>query len=375
MSVAESSTVYVGTYTRRELFVDGKAKGIYTLRFDPNSGALSHLATVGGRGTTNPSYLALASDKSTLYAVNEITGAHGTHGTVSAFRIGAEGRLTFLNQQSTGGLAPCFVGVTRSSRWVLVANYETGSVAVFPVGSEGELGEASDLVQNTGSGPHPERQKGPHAHMIVSGLDDKLVLVVDLGADQLLAYRLDEDLGRLHAEPTASVGLSAGSGPRHIALHPRRPFAYVIGELDSTIVALRYKPEDRAFHIGSVVSTLPLGLGGDNLGAEIGVAPSGRFLYATNRGHDSIAHYRINEETGELMLIGHTPSEGQGPRFFTLDTSGNWLLVANQDSDTVVTFPVDQRNGEIGSPAQVAGVPTPVCLTFGKLPVPTRSVT
>lgn len=364
MSTSAPSTIYVGTYTRRESFVDGKAEGIYALRFDPESGRLSRLATIEGEGTINPSYLALAPDQRTLYAVNEITGEHGAHGTLSAFRVGPEGELSLLNQRSSRGLSPCFVSVTPTGRHVLVANYETGNVAVLPTDPDGSLREASDVVQHSGSGPDPERQEGPHAHMVVPARGAELVLAVDLGADQVLAYRLDEESGRLLPRPDSSVVLGAGSGPRHIAMHPERPFAHVIGELDSTVTTLRHRSPEDGVELGSVISTLPAGEGGPNLGAEIQISPSGRHLYATNRGHESIVHYRVEEETGELTLVGHTACRGRSPRYFALDPSGRWMLVANQDSDSVVVFPLDPESGEPGAPTHVADVPTPVCLAF-----------
>ena len=356
-------TSYIGTYTRRESFVDGKAKGIYVYRLDPGSGELTHAATVAGPGTLNPSYVTLGPDKRRLYAVNEVTGGKGPHGTVSAFAIDpATGDLSYLNQQSTHGLAPCFVSIEPEGRYCLVANYETGSVCVLPVEKDGSLGEATDTVQFSGSGPNRERQEGPHAHMILPSPDHRFIHAVDLGADRLLSFRLDMERGVLIAADPAWTQLPPGTGPRHLAFHPHRPFAYVISELKSTIIVCRYDAEQGTFAPLQTISTLPDGFIGQNLGAEILVAPSGRFVYASNRGHDSLAIFAVDSETGRLTLVGHEASQGVGPRAFILDPSGALLLVANQDTNTVVTFRVDQDSGTLRASGHASDVPTPVCL-------------
>jgi 6-phosphogluconolactonase len=352
---------YIGTYTRRESFVDGKAEGIYIYRLDPDSGELTYAATVTSESMVNPSFLTVSPDRRFLYAVNEIGGDKGPHGTVSAFAVDpATGGLRYLNQQSTHGLAPCYVHIEPEGRYCLVANYETGNLGVLPIQADGRLGEATDVVQFSGSGPNPDRQAGPHAHMVLSDPAGAYILVVDLGSDRLMAFRLDRERGALVPAETPWTQLSPGSGPRHLAFHPSWPFAYVINELQSTITALRYG--SGMFEALQTLSTLPADFTGQNLGAAIKVAPSGRFLYASNRGHNSIATYAIDPQTGPLTLVGHEPTQGIGPRDFTIDPSGALLLAANQDSDTVVTFRIHPESGTLRATGHMAAVPTPVCL-------------
>lgn len=354
-------TTYIGTYTRRESFVDGKAEGIYIYHLDPSSGQLTYSATVSGPGTLNPSFVTLSPDKRCLYAVNEITGGKGPHETVSAFAVDpASGHLRYLNQQSTHGLAPCYASVDPAGRYCLVANYETGSLCVLPIQSDCSLGEATDVVQFSGSGPHPDRQEGPHAHMVLPSPDGRFILAVDLGADRLMAFRLDTERGTLSSAEPPWTAMPPGAGPRHLAFHPQRPLAYVISELTSAVTVLRYA--QGAFEALQTLSTLPDGFTGQNLGAEIKVAPSGRFVYASNRGHDSLAIYAVDQASGRLSLVGHQATQGVGPRDFTIDPSGALLLAANQDTDTVVTFWIDPDSGTLRPTGHVAAVPTPVCL-------------
>ena len=356
-------TVYIGTYTRRESFVDGKGEGIYVFRLDPSTGVLTHAATV--RGVVNPSFLVVDLQGHRLYAVNEITGDHGSHGTVSAFAVDPEtGGLTFLNRQSSHGLAPCYVSLDVTGRYVLVANYESGSLCVLPVQDDGRLGEATDVVRLHGSGPNPQRQEGPHAHMILPGPGGRTLFAVDLGTDKIMLYHLHQERGTLMPADPPWAQLAPGTGPRHLAFHPNGQFAYVIGELRSTVTVLRYHEGGGRLEHVQALSTLPVGFKGQNLGAEIAVAPSGRFAYASNRGHDSIVIYEVDQPTGRLSLVGHEPSQGAGPRFFTIDPAGHLLLVANQDSDTVATFRIDQDSGELEATGHVTDVPTPVCLRF-----------
>jgi 6-phosphogluconolactonase len=356
-------TAYIGTYTRRESFVDGKADGIYIYHLDPTSGEVTYAATVKGDGTVNPSFLTLAPNNGCLYAVNEITGGNGPHGTVSAFAIDPVTRhLSYLNQQSTHGLAPCYASIEPEGRYCLVANYETGSVCVLPIWEDGRLGEATDVVQFSGSGPHPERQSGPHAHMILPTPNRNLILAVDLGTDRLMAFRLDMERGRLIPADPPWTQMPPGTGPRHMAFHPHLPFTYVISELQSTVTVFRYVEQQGMFEAMQTISTLPGDFKGPNLGAEIKIAPSGRFVYTSNRGHDSLAIFAVDQETGKLSVVGHQSSQGIGPRDFTIDPSGALLLVANQDTDTVVSFWINQDTGMLNATGTVAKVPTPVCL-------------
>jgi 6-phosphogluconolactonase len=361
MTISDRITTYIGTYTRRESFVDGKAEGIYVYHLDPTSGQLTYAATVAGAGTTNPSFLTLGPDNRRLYAVNEYYKSEAANGTVSAFAIDPlTGHLSYLNQQSTHGTAPCYASVEPAGRYFLVANYETGSLCVLPIQSDGSLGEATDTVQFAGSGPNPDRQEGPHAHMVLPSPDGSFILAVDLGTDRLMAFRFDRERGMLSPADPPWTQLPPGAGPRHLAFHPHQPFAYVISELASAVTVLRYA--QGVFEAVQTISTLPDDFTGQNSGGEIMVAPSGRFVYASNRGHDSLAIYAVDPETGRLSLVGHEATQGRSPRAFTIDPSGALLLAANQDTDTVVTFWIDQESGMLRATGHVAAVPTPVCL-------------
>ena len=364
MGSSESITAYIGTYTRRESFVDGKAKGIYIYHLDPSSGELTYAATVvAGAGTANPSFLTLGPDKNCLYAVNEITGGKGPHGTLSAFAVDPQTRgLSYLNQQSTHGLAPCYTSIEPQGRYCLVANYETGNLCVLPIQKDGSLGEATATVQFAGSGPNPARQEGPHAHMVLPSPDGNFILAVDLGTDRLMAFRLNRERGTLSPTDPAWTQLPPGTGPRHLAFHPHRPFAYIISELQSTVTVCRYLEQQGTFEALQTIATLPDDFTGQNLGGEIMVAPSGRFVYASNRGHNSLAIYVVDQETGRLSLVGHESTQGVAPRAFIIDATGTLLLVANQDTDTVVTFWINQDTGTLRATGHVAAVPTPVCL-------------
>jgi 6-phosphogluconolactonase len=282
---------------------------------------------------------------------------------VSAFAIDpVTRRLSYLNQQSTHGLAPCYASIEPEGRYCLVANYESGSVCVLPIRGDGRLGEATDLVQFSGSGPHPERQDGPHAHMIVPSPDRGFILAVDLGTDRLMAFCLDMERGTLIPAESPWTQMPPGTGPRHMAFHPHRPFAYVISELLSTVTVFHYVERRGTFEAVQTISALPDDFKGQSLGAEIRIAPSGRFVYASNRGDDSLVIYTADQDTGRLSVVGHESTQGVGPRDFTIDPSGALLLVANQDTDTVVTFWIDHYSGMLTATGHVAQVPTPVCL-------------
>jgi 6-phosphogluconolactonase len=363
MVSSDRITTYIGTYTRRESFVDGKAEGIYIYHLDLSSGELTYAATVAGAGTANPSFLILGPDRNCLYAVNEFYKSESPNGTMSAFAIDpVTGHLSYLNQQSTHGLAPCYTSIDPAGRYCLVANYETGNICVLPIRKDGGLGEATDIVQFSGSGPSPERQEGPHAHMVVPSPDGNFILAVDLGADRLMAFCLDRERGTLSPADPPWTQLPPGTGPRHLAFHPHRPLAYVISELQSTVTVCRYLEHQGTFEALQTISTLPDDFTGQNLGGEIMIAPSGRFVYASNRGHNSLAIYAVDPETGQLSVVGHESTQGTGPRAFIIDPSGTLLLVANQDTDTVVTFWINQDSGTLKATGHVIAVPTPVCL-------------
>jgi 6-phosphogluconolactonase len=360
-------TVFVGTYTETIHFgsgkvLEGKGEGIHAFRLDPESGALEALGVT--RGVVNPSYLAIDGSQHFLYAVSELKTWQGRPGgVVSAFAMNAAtGALELLNQQPTYGTDSCHALVDAAGRHVLVANYASGSVSVYPVGSDGTLGAASDFVQHLGSSIVPRRQEGPHAHSITLDAANRFAFVPDLGLDKLMVYRFDARRGRLEPNATPWLKMKPGAGPRHIAFHPKGRFAYLVNELDGTVAALGYHPRQGVFRELQIAPTLPEGFTGQNTCADIHVTPSGRFLYASNRGHDSIAAWRIDQRTGRLAPLGHTATEGATPRNFCIDPSGRFLLVANQDSDSIVTFRIDARSGTLRPTGQVSTVPTPVCV-------------
>ena len=350
--------LYVGTYT------SGESKGIYRLHLDPSTGALSPAGDP--TETVNPSFLAFHPSRRFLYAVNETGDAPADKsGAVSAFAIDpATGGLTFLNQQPSGGPAPCHLTIDTEGRHALVANYWGGTVAVLPIQSDGRLGPASTVVRHQGRSASPGRPAEPHPHSINLDAANRFAFVADLGLDKLVAYRFDGKKGLLARHEAGTVRLKPGAGPRHLAFHPNGRQAYVINELDSTITSYHFDPDKSAFKPIQIVTPLPSSYTGNNSGAEIAVAPSGRFLYGSNRGHDSIALFAIEASTGLLTSIGWEPTQGRTPRFFGLDPSGTYLYAANQNSDTVVIFRVDQTTGKLSPTNQIVNVASPSTIAF-----------
>ena len=350
--------VYVGTYTT------SKSKGIYAYRFDTDSGRLTSLGLVAE--TVNPSFLAVDPSRRFLYAVNEISNyAGGKGGGVSAFAIDrATGKLTFLNEVSSRGREPCHVSLDKTGKFVMVANYGGGSAAVFPVLADGRLGEASAFVEHHGSSVNPERQEGPHAHSIAPSPDNRFVLAADLGLDRLLVYHFDPAQGSLKPNDPPFATVKPGAGPRHFAFHPSGRFVYTINEMGSSITAFSYDAARGSLRELETVSTLPKDFAGASDTAELEAHPSGKFLYGSNRGHDSIAVFAIDGGKGTLTLVEHVPTGGKTPRSFAIDPAGSCLVVANQDSDNVVVFRIDARTGRLTPTGKVSDVPSPVCVTF-----------
>lgn len=350
--------VYVGTYTYRG------SKGIYAFELDLTTGTPTEPVLVAE--ATNPSFLAIHPSHRFLYAVNEVGEFNGERtGTVSAFVVDPPtGKLTLLNRQPSKGTAPCHLTVDKQGRFVLVANYGTGSVAVLPVEPDGRLGAPTTVVQHEGKGVNPKRQEGPHAHSVNLDAANRFVFVADLGLDKVLIYRFDVAKGALTPNEPPFAAVAPGAGPRHFAFHPNRRFAFVINELNSTVTAFRYDASRGALTEIQTVSTLPEGFSGDNWTAEVQVHPSGKFLYGSNRGHNSIAVFAI-EADGRLRPLGQVPTQGKTPRHFAVDPTGTYLLVANQDTDNLVIFRIDQT-GNLRPTGQQLAIPTPVCV----LPVP-----
>jgi len=352
--------VYVGTYTEE----GSTSKGIYAYRFDASTGQITTLGLAAE--TTNPSFVALHPNGRFLYAVNEVGNYKGPNsGGVSAFSIDRiTGKLTFLNEVPSRGADPCYITVDKTGKHVLVANYTGGSVAVFPVQEDGKLGEASAFVQHTGKGTNPERQEGPHAHSIDLSPDNRFAMVDDLGLDELLVYKFDGAKGSLTPNDPPFTKLEAGAGPRHFAMHPSGKFAYVIAEMGHTVTALSNDPATGRLQTLQTISTLPKDFKGRNDDAEVEVHPSGKFLYASNRGDDSIAIYAIDHTKGTLTLVETVPTGGKEPRNFEIDPTGTFLFAANQLSDNVVIFRIDPKTGHLTQTDQKFDVGRPVCVRF-----------
>ena len=353
MTAAEDNEifVYIGTYTR------GDSVGIYVYKLDLTSGSLEYSSEIAG--VDNPSFLALDPARRRLYAVNE----QAPDGRVSAFAIDPDsGALSFLNEQPTGGGLPCYLVVDRSGRFVLLSNYGSGSVAVFAIEEDGSLGAMTDLVRHQGSSVDEERQQGPHAHCIVLDAAGRRAFSADLGADEVKTYNFDATEGKLRPGIPPAVKAEAGVGPRHFTFHPGGGYAYLINELGSTMSAFTYDGESGALEQIQTLSTLPPGFTAYNHCADLHVEPSGKFLYGSNRGHDSLAVYGIDESSGRLTFLGNESTRGGGPRNFAIDPSGAYLLAANHDSDNVVTFRIDRDSGMLEATGHVAHVPSPVCL-------------
>lgn len=352
--------MYVGTYTQ-----DGStSKGIYAYRYDAGSAKVTSIGLAAQ--TINPSFLAVHPNHRFLFAVNEIGDYKGQKsGAVSAFAIDSTtGKLTLLNQVASGGADPCYITVDKTGKFVLVANYTGGSVSVFPVLKDGSLSEASAFVQHTGHGTNPKRQEAPHAHSIDLSPDDRFAIVDDLGLDETLVYKFDSSKGSLTLNDPPFAKADAGAGPRHFALDPNGKFAYVINEMGSTVSVFDYDARSGVLHPLQTISTIPQGFTELNEDAEIEVHPSGKFLYASNRGHDSIAVFAIDPNKGTLTLIEYVPTKGQSPRNFQIDPTGRLLFAANEKSDNIVIFRINVQTGRLTPTGKVLDISQPVCVRF-----------
>ncbi len=352
---AESLGVYFGTYTGR----GNASKGIYYSTLDLDTGKLS--APVLAAEITSPSFLEIHPTGKFLYAVSEA----GRAGSVSAFAIDpADGSLEFLNKQPSGGSAPCHVSIDHAGKNALVANYSSGTASVIPIQPDGKLGEPTGLVQHEGSSVNPGRQKEPHAHSINVSPDDRFAFVADLGIDEIMTYKLNVDNGTIVPSNPPFTKLKPGSGPRHFTFHPNGEYAYVINELSCTITAFTYEPTTGVLTERQTITTLPKDFEGNNSCAEVRVHPSGKFLYGSNRGHNSIAVYKIDSAKGILTFVEHETANIKTPRNFNIDPMGKYCLVANQDGNTVVVFNIDQQTGALDPTGQSISVGRPVCIRF-----------
>ena len=308
----------------------------------------------------DPSFVIVDRQRRCLYSV------HGDGTQATAYRIDqANGRLSVLNQQPTGGRNGVHLAIDATERFLVVANYATGTVALLPIEQDGSLGPRSDLATLTGTlGPHRTQQETSHPHHCPFDRTGRFVVVPDKGLDKVFVYRLDTSRGTLVPGTPAGVASRAGAGPRHADFHPTRPFVYVINELDSTIALYKFDAEKGGLQPLQVHTTMPSSYTGNNSGAEIAVAPSGRFVYGSNRGHDSIAIFSIDQSTGLLTSVGWEPTQGKTPRFFGLDPTGTHLYAANQNSDTVVIFRVNQTTGKLTPTGETIAVGSPVTIAF-----------
>jgi 6-phosphogluconolactonase len=352
--------VYVGTYSAHG------GKGIYAYRFDPSSGRLISLGLAAE--SADPSFLVVSGNGQFLYAVNEIASYQGQPtGAVTAFKIEQDtGKLSELNEVSSRDQGPAHIALDRTGKWALVSNYTLGSVAVFPILKDGRLGEASSFVQHKGSSVNPERQAGPHAHSTTLSPDDRFAIVADLGLDELIIYPFDKTNGKLGSPHVVKV--HPGAGPRHLTFDPTGRFIYLINEMQSAIVAYRYEAASGGLTEIQTISTLPKEFTGKNTDAEIEIDRSGKFLYASDRGADSIAVFAVDSATGILQKVEDVATQGKTPRNFTIDSTGKWLLVANQDSDNIVVFRINDKTGALMATDQTAQIPSPVCIVFDPKP-------
>jgi len=350
-----SSDFYLGSYTATP------EQGITRGWLDPEKGDLQIL---GSTGADNPSFLIYGPNRKFVYAVNETDNFGGTKsGSVSAFGIDKKtGNLSFLNVQPSLGAHPCHLSMDRTGKYILVANYTGGNVAVLPILKDGRLGEPVEMVQHTGHGPNTGRQEGPHAHSVNLSPDNRFAFVCDLGIDKIMIYRFDESTGKLSAAGTPFFKTAPGAGPRHFTFSRNGKLAFVVNELNSTITSMKYDSASGVLTESETRSTLPPGFTGENTCADVHVHPNGQFLYASNRGHDSIAAFSVEPDSGKLALVQHQSTLGKTPRNFAIHSSGKYLLAANQNSDSIHLFKLDPVSGKLTETRKSIEITKPVCI-------------
>jgi 6-phosphogluconolactonase len=354
--------VYVGTFSTAD-----QPSGIAVYTLDQATGALTHVQSLGG--LNSPSFIALHPSRPVLVAVErQWTADDGSQGAVSSFAVDErDGTLRPVSRVSSRGVSPCYVSIHPSGSHAFAAHYVSGHVAAFPLGPQGTLGEASGVVQHAGKGPDPRRQEGPHAHSVIPDPAGRYVLSCDLGVDKVFVYRFSPDgpaAGQLIPNEVPYGQVQSGAGPRHIAFHPTAPYVYVINEIGNTICAFAYDPGRGTLTHVQTIATLPEDFATPSHTAQIIVHPSGRFLYGSNRGHDSLAVFAIDQASGKLTARGHTSSLGKTPRNFNVDPTGTYLLAANQASDTIVTFRIDPDTGALSPAGHVTDLAKPSCIVF-----------
>jgi 6-phosphogluconolactonase len=349
--------LYVGTYTT------SGSEGIYIFTLNTITGQLNKIHTI--KDVVEPSFLAIGKSRKYLYAVNETETYEGKQsGAVSAFAIDQKtGSLEFLNKQPSMGGAPCHISTSDNEKFVLVANYFGGNVTVFPTEDSGKLGEPVEVIQHSGSGPDKERQSSPHPHSIILSKDNQFAFVADLGADKVFIYQFDDRTGKLKPNPSQNYyQTKAGAGPRHFKFHPNGKLAFLINELNSTITSFAFDKRKGTLKEMQTVLTLPVSFSGANSCADIHIAPNGKFLYGSNRGHDSLVIYAVEQRTGEMKYVGHVSTEGKKPRTFAISPDGKTLIAANQSSDSIIVFSFNEKTGMLKQTKNSAKVSMPVCL-------------
>ena len=358
---SKETYVYVGTYT------GGKSKGIYLFRLQTQNLEVSQNITLVPLGlvaeTENPSFLEIDPKRRLLFAVNEIND-----GAVSAFSIQGDGKLKLINQKPTKGAGPCHLVLDKSGRNILVANYGSGSVAVLPVASDGKLGDPTTFIQHAGKSVNPQRQEGPHAHCVTLDPANRFAFVCDLGLDKVMAYRFDAEQGKLSPADPPFVAVKPGAGPRHMVFRPDGKFAYVINELNSTITSFAYDARSGSLKELESLTTLPGYYDGSNTAAEIAVDRTGRFLYASNRGNESVVLFTIDPDKGTLTWVEEQNTGGKTPRHFGIEPSGKHMAICNQETNTVLASRIDKDNGRLKPSGVFAEVESPACAVF--LPPP-----
>ena len=347
----------VGTYT------SGKSEGIYVYQFDTKT-ADNNLISVAK--TSNPSYLAIAPNKKIVYAVNETADTTGSvvGGAVTAFSFtAADGKLTALDKQLSGGTNPCYVAVDKTGKWVFAGNYSSGTLAVFPVKPNGSINVASQVIAQAGTGANLDRQEGSHVHATVISPDNKFLFVPNLGVDKVFIYQLNKATGKLTPTAEKTANSEPGSGPRHFEFAPNGQYAYLMEELTGTVVV--YKYNNGKLIKQQRINSLPKNFTGAIGSADIHVSPDGKFLYCSNRGDaNTITIFNINQQNGKVAVVGYQATLGKTPRNFNFDPTGNYLLVANQESDNIVIFKIDKKTGLLTDTGKQILVPNPVCIKW-----------
>ena len=355
----EYITLYVGTYTKKEPHVSGKGQGIYQLRFNTSTGAIQSAKLAAQ--VANPTYLTSSPHNQMLYAIGELNEDAGNSGKVHAFTINQDGTLALIQSLDSAGYYPCYIAISPDGQHAAVPNYLSSMASLYKVKADGQL-EILHTVTLQGGGPHVE-QDCAHPHAMVFSKNGRTIYIPDKGSDRVWVFNAETNA--LVAADTPYIATAAGAGPRHMVLHPNRPYAYITNELSNTVGSFEVNPDDGSLKLISITGTLPADYQQNSVASEIRMHPTGQWLYAANRGHDSLAHFSIHADSGRLTFMGATPTSGQTPRGFILSPDGRYLIVGNQDTDNIVVFQIDKNTGSLKHLTAIGEVPTPVCFAWG----------